>query len=394
MTSDNQDQSTTEVNGGFVHSLLLIDVLLRMKPVQRDKQELIALCNKEYKGNKAQLDVLRQFEKEYSSKNAFWWYTRNSFLYKMLNKALRVQNIDVLFLFRFFIRDIHRELERNQCQSPIRVYRGQVMSTDELNNLRKSIGKLISINSFFSTTSNHHQALEFINSSNISHDLHRVLFNIDADPRIITTKPFADISSYSDYTNEAEVLFMIGSIFRLWDIHRNHDQIWIVHLTLCGDDENDLKNLFEHMKESYGHGNDEATLLTFGRVLRRMGKFDLAEKFYRRLLTELPTDDPSLSRLHYSLGLVLRDKNNLDSSLEHLNNSLKMKMKTCPSDYEQISDCYNVIGTVYRRRGQHDIALSWFNRGVELLKQKNAGDSLKMAHFYNNIAIVYRVQGK
>jgi hypothetical protein len=73
----------------------------------------------------------------------------------MLNKALRKQNIDILFLFRFFIRDIHRKLKQNQYQYSIRFYRGQMLSNDELNNLRKSIGEFISINSFFSTTTNH-----------------------------------------------------------------------------------------------------------------------------------------------------------------------------------------------------------------------------------------------
>jgi hypothetical protein len=50
----------------------------------------------------------------------------------MLNKALRKQNIDILFLFGFFIRDICYELKQNQCQYPIRVYREQMLLNDEL----------------------------------------------------------------------------------------------------------------------------------------------------------------------------------------------------------------------------------------------------------------------
>ncbi|CAF3741635.1 unnamed protein product [Rotaria sp. Silwood1] len=334
--SQNPDQSTTGMNGSFVHSLLLIDVLLRMKSSEKDKQELIELCKNVYKGNKTQLDILHEFQADYSSKNALWWYTRESFLYKMLNKALRVQNIDVLFLFRFFIRDIHRELERHQCQSPICVYRGQILSNDELKNLRKSIGELISINSFFSTTTSRQQAIGFLASSDKSDDLHRVLFEIDADPRMGVTRPFANISSYSDSGYESEVLFMIGSIFRLRDIRRNNDQFWIIRLTLCGNDEHDLKSLFECMKKEYGGDDDETTLLNFGRVLRRMGKSDSAEKFYRRLLNELPPDDLSLPGLYYSLGLVLQDKKELDSSLEYLQKSLELLIQSAPEDYRKI----------------------------------------------------------
>jgi hypothetical protein len=78
---------------------------------------------------------------------------------------------------------------------------------------------------------------------------------------------------------------MIGSIFRLSNIYRNNQQIWIIQLTLCGDDEHDLKNLFEHMKNSYADGDNDATLFSFGRVLHKMGKFDQVEKCYHRLLT-------------------------------------------------------------------------------------------------------------
>jgi hypothetical protein len=80
---ENSEHSTTGLNGDFVHSLLLLDVLLRIKPVEKDKQELIELCKKAYKGNKTQLDIIREFQNEYLSKNALWWYTRESFLYKM-----------------------------------------------------------------------------------------------------------------------------------------------------------------------------------------------------------------------------------------------------------------------------------------------------------------------
>jgi len=60
--NDNVDQSTTALNGHFVHSLLLIDVLLRMKSYRTDKQQLISLCKNEYQNNPAQLDIVREFE--------------------------------------------------------------------------------------------------------------------------------------------------------------------------------------------------------------------------------------------------------------------------------------------------------------------------------------------
>jgi tetratricopeptide (TPR) repeat protein len=391
----NPDQSTTGLNGHFVHSLLLIDVLLRMKSVQTDKKQLISLCQNEYKNNPTDLSFVREFDKDYSSDKALWWYTRELFLYKMLNKALRIQNIDLLFLFRFVIGDIYRQLKQYQYQSPIRVYRGQVMSNDELNDLRQSINEYISINSFFSTSTNPKQALGFLNSSSITDDLHRVLFVIDADPCVVTTKPFANVSSESYFGNESEVLFMIGCTFRLIDVGRDDDdQIWMIRMKLCGDDEHELKNLFNHMKKQYGCGEDEVDLRSFGNVLQKMGKFDLAEKMYHRFLKELPPNDPSLSNLYWSLGNVTSDKGNYDMSLQWFHKSLESKMQTHPSDYVNIGGLYNWIGVVYYYQNDNKEALEWYNKAIKLFKQANNENHPHMASFYNNIAIVFERQKK
>jgi hypothetical protein len=67
---------------------------------------------------------------------------------------------------------------------------------------------------------------------------------------MVTTKPFTDINKYSHFTNESEVLFMIGSIFRLKSINYcNDDHILIIEMSLCSDDEYDLKHVLLHMKQ-------------------------------------------------------------------------------------------------------------------------------------------------
>lgn len=392
---NNPDQSTTELNGHFLHSLLLIDVLIRMKSIESDKQQLITLCKKEYENNHTQLALLKEFEDNYSADKALCWYTRESFLYKMLNKALRVQNIEVLFLFRFVIADIYQQLKEKQCQSPVRVYRGQFMSEDELNNLQQSIGEFISINSFFSTSVDRQKALGFSNRYKISDDLHRVLFVIDADPNVVTSKPFANICGLSKYGNECEVLFMIGCVFRLIDIlPENDNQIWVIRMELCGDNEHELKQLFDHMKKSYGCGDKEINLRSLGDVLRKMGKYDLAEKMYHRLLDELSPINPALSDLYRSLGLVAKDKGELDCSLQWLKKSLEIKMRTDPYNYIDIGNLYNWIGVIYERKDDNNTALDYYNRSIILFQQAHNENHPSMAHFYNNSAIIYRKQEK
>ena len=71
------------------------------------------------------------------------------------------------------------------------------MSIDELNTLQQSVNSFISINSFFSTST-----VPIVK-------MHQVSWIA------VKSKSVADISSLSYFSNECEVLFMIGSIFRL-----------------------------------------------------------------------------------------------------------------------------------------------------------------------------------
>ena len=131
------------------------------------KMNLINFCKQQYKNNPNELNIIKEFENDYSSDRSLWWYTRQSFLYRLLNKALRVQNIDLLFLFRFFIRDIGQELENNKCSSPIRCLSSQLMSKEEIEILKNSIGEYISMNSFLSTSLNREQARSFFLSADL-----------------------------------------------------------------------------------------------------------------------------------------------------------------------------------------------------------------------------------
>ncbi|CAF3207290.1 unnamed protein product [Rotaria socialis] len=269
LAMDILDRSSTELNGEFLHSQLLIDVLIRMKPSQQDKNELLALLKKEYKANEVDLKLVNELHVTYESAKAIWWYTREPFLYPMMNKALRVRNTELIFLFRTVIRDIYEQLVVHQCQKRVTVYRGQILSIGEYKNLRKSsCGSMISLNSFLSTSLNR-KIVERFAQQNMhlcaSGDYVVVIFEIEADPDVVCTmndkdknrRPFAQIDELSYYGEESEVLFMLGSIFRLSDI--SHDQsslsadatISIIRMTLCSDHDNDLKQLYDHMKNEY-----------------------------------------------------------------------------------------------------------------------------------------------
>lgn len=302
------------LNGQFVFFQVLIECLLRLPYTENDKKELINRCKQQYEGNITQLDYIDQFEKNYTPERALWWYTRECFFYRTLNAILRIQDIHMLFLFRKYITDIHTLLKKDQIKSYIRVYRGQIISSDELNMLKECLGQFISVNSFFSTSIDETRALLYSNHALSLSNLERVMFEIDADPGMITTKPFADISRYSEYPDEKEVLFMLGSVFRLDSIHRTtNDQAWSIHMTCCSENQSDLKNVLKNMTEKLGIGNTNLEML--GKLLRDMGKFDLAEKYFIRLLEQQPPNDTLRADLYEDLGTIASLSGDFDKSM-------------------------------------------------------------------------------
>lgn len=307
-------ESTTQINGKFVFFQVIIDCLLRLKSNESEKNELIDMCRNAYQGKKTELDILEEFQKNYSSKEALWWYTRESFFYRTINASLRSKNIRMIFLLRSYVCDIQQHLRENQVQNTLKVYRSQIMSKNEFQIFKQSEGQLISVNSFFSTSRDLSLTVHMSGETNSTVDWERILFKIDTDPKMMKTKPFADISQLSYFPNEDEILFMAGSIFRVNKIFYDENQLWIVQMTLCNDNEHDLKDVLKDMNKQIGKG--ETNLRTLAKVLWEIGEFELAEEYFLRLLNQLSSNDPLLVDLYEDLAKLTSQMKKSDNSME------------------------------------------------------------------------------
>ncbi|CAF3848853.1 unnamed protein product [Rotaria sp. Silwood1] len=63
-----------------------------------------------------------------------------------------------------------------------------------------------------------------------------------------------------------------------------------------------------------------------------MGKLDLAEQYYSRLLQEIPPNDPSLRSVYADLGQIASQQGNYDKSVRWLQESLKIKEQAAASN--------------------------------------------------------------
>jgi tetratricopeptide (TPR) repeat protein len=397
-TNATVDQSSTELNGQFIYSQLLTDTLLRMSPNETDNNEFFAVCEKEYSGNAISLANLEEFKQSYSSEQAFLWYTKESFVCRLLNKSLRTQNIDLLFVFRFFIRDLYVQLQRRKCTSPIRVYRGQVISIEELHILQNSVGQLISMNSFLSTSIDRHLALFYLGESNISVELVCILFEIDADPQLDGVKPFANIATQSYFRNEEEVLMMLGSIFRLESVTEQDDDgvrvVYIIRMTLYSDNNHHSKLTYETTKQRICPCIKEQTyLLEFGTLLSKMGKFKEAEKYLHRLLDQLVSDHPAKVYIYHELGEAATGKGEYEISLQWLHKALEIRIQTLPEDHEDIGHSYKCLGISFSNNADYKSALESYNKALAIWKRRNGDNHPQIAACFNNIAVVYQKTG-
>ncbi|CAF2632332.1 unnamed protein product [Rotaria sp. Silwood2] len=228
---ENTLQQLTNENATFIWYHLILIVVRLMTNYGNSKDKVIAEFRVSYYHDAAKQMKINYFEQNYSPMRAFWWYTRDSFVCRLLNKPLRTQNTEIIFKFRFFINDLCNQIKQSYHQyldthssimdHQLTVYRGKRLSITELDLLKNNINELISMNSFLSATLNQNVAILFadaIDQWNESSRLQSVLFTVDINN--MSNKemtPFAILKSYScsPDNNEEEVLFTISTIFKV-----------------------------------------------------------------------------------------------------------------------------------------------------------------------------------
>ncbi|CAF1345482.1 unnamed protein product [Adineta steineri] len=237
-----------------------IDILLHL-PIDKNiaKQDMIAECRLYYQNNAVQLKEIDEFENNYCSDTVIYWYTRDSFVYRIVNKALRTLNIDIIFKFRFLIIDLYQQLKQHHADyirslSTInpkkiirRVYRSQRMGFNEIEKLQASVNNLICPNSFFSTTENYLMSTAFVAGGCGSEC---VLFRIDIpdsyyhtiQDTLQYTRPFSKIESLSQFKTESEVIFSMGALFRIESVEQ--DYMWYVCMKFEGENDELGKNFY------------------------------------------------------------------------------------------------------------------------------------------------------
>ncbi|CAF3171051.1 unnamed protein product [Rotaria socialis] len=148
---DNLDQ----LPASYMYSVIFKDIILEIDDDDKKSvNTLVRFCRE--KGIPEQ--EINEFKRNYHQESAVWWYTKEIFLYGMLNRGLRSLDMEAMSKLGFFIRKLHLELEqlhKEQSASfkkSFTVYRGQGLSQQDFQKLMDSKGGLLSFNNFLSAS--------------------------------------------------------------------------------------------------------------------------------------------------------------------------------------------------------------------------------------------------
>ncbi|CAF3300426.1 unnamed protein product, partial [Rotaria sp. Silwood2] len=211
--------------------------------------------------------------------------------------------------------------------------------------------------------------------------LQLMLFEINVNP-YFNTKPFCNIQHLSAFEVEEEVLFSIGSLFRITSIEELNSNLWKACLISTTEEDEELKQLRNYFKFELG---DTYDICTLGLLLFKMGKSNDGTIYFQKpfkqtkinidqeLLTDddhrsyfLSNDESNKTLIYYqnilenqwewilSNNSIQSNSNRYDRILEIHEKKLQIQLKSLISNYLSLSITYYTLGIFYYEKQDYD----------------------------------------
>ena len=386
-----------KLDSSLIYSQLLTDILRQIQDNNdQAKKIFIDFIRLRYADNNAQLKIIDEFENDYHLHSPVWWYTRDIFIYSMINLALRTQDIEIIMKMAFFMRDLHQQIEQlyhQQFESnnqKLVVYRGQKLSKNDFELLHKNIGGLLSFNNFMSTSANRNVGHSlYADSARQDLTMIPILFSIEIDSTINSTS-FASIKDISYFGSvEEEILFSMHAIFRIGDINKIDDRLWEVQLTLASNHDQQLKQLKQTIEQDIQDGNEWHRLT---RLMIKLGKYDKAEQICTTLLNLTSnTNQEDISTYYTQMGYINEENGNLKIALKYYKMAQQIQERCFAFDDPRLSILYNNIGVLYQTMSDYPNALLFMEKTRQIREQTLPSNDIKLGSIYNNLGCFYRL---
>jgi len=343
----------------------------------------------------------------------------------MLNTAFLNQDTSILYKFHFFIKDLHMHLEQmHSLYKPslesrvFNVYRGLNMPLKDFEKtIRDEINNLIAFDSFLSTSLDENVAKQFALCKQDPEN-ESVVFSMEIDADRME-RPFADISRWSNFKNEREILFSIGTVFRIDKVadKKTSDGIWMVSLSTVSEKDEQLQKetqqtqitllrFFEDVlhaqREAKDYQNIPASNANVASMYYKQGEYEDSLLFYEKALNSLnnlESSDPltkaayisNVAKAHLALG-------HDDKALVLYKEALDIRLHLCESNDPSLVHTLHTIGHIYRGKENWNEAFEQYNQALKLqllsLESRLLSDPSSIAATYICIGNIFHHQEK
>jgi len=289
----------------FFLTQMLSQVLVEKKCDLNDAlDKMVATCRNHYINYPNEVSKIDQFAQDYRPERAIVHYTEDSFLFRLVGKAFRSEDLNNIHIFHLYIFDLNGELMKHKqsCESKqksLRLYRGKKLHGAVLEKLIDNVGGMISINGFLSTTRSLNIAKTyFAGADQYRHEYRSVIFEYCFDEENII-RAYADISEISQFPSEEEVLFSIGSVWRIDSIEKDpkSESVWIVKLSTCCEVDLKIKKCFRELQQA-------PAIIMIGNILYELGALTEAENFYLKAINDGSIDNETRYILYINIATI------------------------------------------------------------------------------------------
>jgi tetratricopeptide (TPR) repeat protein len=385
-------------DGSFMCAQLFKDLILQTE--DHNREDIAMFARPRFSDNPHQLAIISEFEHQYDPSQVIAWYTRNTFLYRMVNKALRTQDHLTIYALRLFIRDLHLKLALLQAENKpmgdkLTLYRGQALSKREFEKLKSNNGGLLSINTFLSTSEDKDIALLFTGGTLENPNIEAILFEICLNPQEVSNVTYANIDQFSVFQGtEKEYLFSMGTVFRIESVDKiSGRDVWCVRLTLTTDIDVQLKSLTLHMKQKLQ--TCDTILLKFVRLMQQMGFQATALQFYLKrydIRNGAVFEDNGV--ISYLIGGICLEGQNYEGALHWFQRTLNLMNKQLSGEPLFLCTLYNSIGIAHSSTGNLDLAFEFHQRALELALSLPETSKCTIANSYLHQGEIFAEQDK
>ena len=382
----------------FIYWMLVKQIVLDGKYSAEAVKNFTKFCLTKSSSNQVELQMINEFEENYYQHSPIWWYTREHFIYNMLNRAFQTRDVEILIRMEFFIKDIHQQLEELQSErqklhsSLIVAYRTQTMSNEGFEQIKNNKGNFLTFNDFVIADLDSKSSLNSIRSTQKNDTKVNVVFRMSVKSKQ-TSSPYALLINYS-YSSDKEncVLFAMHSVFHINGMKQIENQLWSVDLTLTESNNEHLTSLDQLLREETKTSKGWFKLAQLMSMTR---DYDHSKDIYFTLLELTPaSDELRIAHIYNELGVLNDQTGDYRSALSFYRKAIDIRRENLPPNHRSLCVSYNNIGEVQRQMGDYASALVSHTKTLGIKQKILPSNDLSFATTYNNIALANELLGE